>query len=93
MYQEQVKIIASGLVQGVNFRYYTSKMARELGIVGWVKNLDGGNLEIIAQGERENLEKLIKWCQTGPQFAQVKDINIQWQKPDKEFKDFEIRYE
>lgn len=92
MYQEQVKIIATGLVQGVNFRYYTREKADELGLVGWVMNLPDGNLEIIAQGERKNLEKLIKWCQTGPQFARVKEINIEWQKPEGKFNDFQIEY-
>lgn len=89
---KKIKILISGLVQGVNFRYYIKEKANELGVFGWVKNLDNGNLEIIAQGERKNLEKLIKWCQTGPRFSQVRDLHIEWQKPQEEFKGFGIKY-
>ncbi len=55
----RVHILVSGLVQGVFFRAHTREKASELFLSGWVKNLPDGRVEILAEGERENLEKLI----------------------------------
>lgn len=88
----RVHIIILGLVQGVFFRSETRAKARELGLFGWVRNLEDGRVEILAEGEKEKLEKLVEWTKRGPNSARVDGIDIKWQKYQGEFKNFEIRY-
>lgn len=74
MEDKTVKIIVSGLVQGVAYRYHTLLKAKSLGLVGQVQNLITGQVEIIAQGENEKIEKLITWSKEGPPAARVNNI-------------------
>ncbi len=80
-----------GDVQGVGFRYQALQKAKSLNLTGWVRNAPDGNLEILAQGTKKDLEKLIVWAKEGPKFANVKDIQIAWRKPQEKYSDFEIR--
>ena len=66
-----------GKVQGVGFRYYTQKKARELGIDGYVMNRPDGSVYVEAEGEEENLDEFVLWCREGPGWARVTDMNIQ----------------
>ena len=93
MFQKvRVRIFVSGLVQGVFFRSETKNRAKELDIFGWVKNLTDGRVEILAEGEKDKLEKLIVWAKKGPDSARVDGLEIDWQEHKGEFKNFEIRY-
>lgn len=75
---KQLHIKISGQVQGVNFRYYTIELARQLNLVGWVKNTEDGGVEISAQGEENNLQKLLEWAYHGPSSARVEDVEFEW---------------
>lgn len=72
----RVKIIVAGRVQGVYFRYFTQKEAEKLGMVGNVRNLDDGRVEIIAEADNDVLEKFIRWCHKGPITARVDEVEI-----------------
>lgn len=85
----QEKIIVKGKVQGVSYRYYTKKKAEQLNIKGYVKNLDNGDVEIVAQGE--NIERLKEWCKEGPPLAKGSKIKAEKVKT-KDYKDFRIIY-
>ncbi len=82
----------SGLVQGVNFRWYTQRRANELGLNGWVRNLPDGSVQLIAEGERSALEALLEAVRVGPSAAVVETVDIQWGTPTGEFGRFEVRY-
>lgn len=86
----QVKI--HGLVQGVFFRDYTSRRARELGITGYVRNLTGGTVEVKAEGERKKLEELITYLKIGPPRARVEKVDINWSEYIGNYPHFNIRY-
>jgi acylphosphatase len=73
-----IKIIVHGKVQGVSFRASTQTKASELSIKGWVRNLQNGTVEVHAEGNGENLDKFIKWCQKGPPFAKVSKCDLDW---------------
>jgi len=88
----RVNIIVTGIVQGVFFRYNTMKKANELDIKGWVKNLRDGRVEIMAEGEEENLNKFIEWCKKGPQGAYVEALTLEWKEYTGEFSTFQITY-
>lgn len=89
---EQVHLKISGSVQGVFFRAETKEKALELGLTGFVKNTQGGGVEVFAQGPREKLEALIEWCRKGPDAANVSHIEITWGNPQEKLETFEIRY-
>lgn len=72
----RVKIIVSGRVQGVYFRYFTQNKAKELGVLGSVRNLEDGRVEIIAEAEQAVLNDFIHWCHKGPITARVDTVEI-----------------
>ncbi len=71
-----IHLVIKGKVQGVYFRASAMKKARILSITGWVKNMDDGAVEIIANGDAEALEQLKDWCYTGPPASVVHEIKI-----------------
>jgi acylphosphatase len=73
---QRAKILVIGRVQGVYFRYFTQKKARQLGVAGSVRNLVDGNVEIIAQAESDILQEFISWSHQGPVTARVDRIEI-----------------
>ena len=78
--KKRVIIRVYGIVQGVNFRYYTREYARRLGLNGTVRNLFDGSVEIVAEGEEERLQELIKFAKRGPPAAHVYNIEVKWEK-------------
>jgi len=92
MAEARVHIYVSGRVQGVFYRSNTRRRALELGLTGWVRNLPDGRVEIVAEGEREKLERLIEWCGRGPPLARVEGLEIAWERPTGEFNYFTIRW-
>lgn len=83
-------IFVLGFVQGVGFRRFIQKKARELGLLGWVKNLPDGRVGILAQGKNENIEKLVKIAEEGNIFSDVKDVVVNFEKEEENFSDFTI---
>lgn len=80
-----------GYVQGVGFRMFVQDEAIALGLVGWVRNLWGGGVEVTAEGEKENLERLLTALYRGPHGATVTDVDPEWEPATGEFRDFRIR--
>ena len=68
-------ILVSGIVQGVGYRMFVERAARELGLTGWVRNLDDGRVEIYAEGEPEEIGAVIERCRRGPRSAEVSDVS------------------
>ena len=89
---QKVTIIAQGRVQGVFYRDSTMRKARELGLVGTVRNLPDGTVQIEAQGTVEALEDLIRWSRKGPPAAVVSDLRIDYGKPVPGHTDFIVTY-
>jgi len=86
-------MIIHGHVQGVFFRANTREKAKELGLTGWVKNLENGTVEVLAYGPQESLDSLLKWCHHGPAGASVSKVDYEWKKYEEEFSGFDIRYD
>ncbi|HLO24480.1 MAG TPA: acylphosphatase [Geobacteraceae bacterium] len=66
----------TGLVQGVNFRFYTLQSALKLNVTGWVRNLPDGSVEGCFEGEETDVNALIAWCRTGPDSARVDEVVV-----------------
>lgn len=89
---KQVTIKITGMVQGVFFRQSIKEEAEKLVLTGWVKNEQDGSVMVIAEGKKEDLQKLVEWCRKGTDGSRVDDVHFEWQKAAEEFSSFEIKY-
>lgn len=78
-----------GYVQGVGFRMYMARKARELGVSGWVRNRTDGSVEAVVQGAPQALDAILAWARRGPPSAQVRDVRVL--DAEGEFASFETR--
>ncbi len=76
-----VQARVTGRVQGVSFRWYAQERARELGVLGWVRNEPDGSVLLHAEGEDEAVDALVAWCHDGPGFARVQDVAVREAAP------------
>ena len=90
--QKEISIKVSGQVQGVFFRWETMRLARRLGLAGWVSNESDGTVKIVAQGAEDKLKEFIERLRWGPKYARVENIETNWSQPKENFADFRIRY-
>lgn len=87
-----IKSTVYGRVQGVFFRAFVNRCARELGLAGYVRNLPDGALEVRAEGERRQLEKLIGYLRLGPPAARVKEVVTNWSEYTGGYSGFSVRH-
>jgi len=73
---KSARIIVTGQVQGVGYRYFCRHHAREHGLVGWVRNLPDGSVGLQVEGEANALERFIAELQRGPHSAVVAAVNV-----------------
>ena len=91
--QAALKVVVTGLVQGVMFRDFTRRQAEGLDLSGYVRNLPGGRaVEIEAEGERASLEELLKIVQKGPPKARVESVSPAWGEYTGKYRNFRIEY-
>ena len=88
--QARVHLTIEGQVQGVFFRYSAVEEAVRLRLRGWVRNCPDGSVEVVAEGPRQNIDELIRWCHHGPPGAHVHNVRIQWEDYKGEFETFRI---
>ncbi len=83
-------ILVKGFVQGVSYRKQTKRIATNLGVNGWVKNLDDGNVEACLEGDEKSVDALIAWCAFGPKLGKVDEVQITKHQYRDSFSDFII---
>ena len=81
-----------GRVQGVGYSDYVQKRARELGLTGWVRNLDDGTVEVLAEGEDVALSRLALSLEKGPPLSRVDEVHSTYELPSGMFSAFIIRH-
>ncbi|NWG08886.1 MAG: acylphosphatase [Nitrososphaerales archaeon] len=88
----RVHVYISGFVQGIFFRSNTKKKAFELNLKGWVRNLHDGRVEAVFEGSKNDVLKMLEWCNVGPPRAQIIDVNVKWEEYEGSFATFDIIY-
>ena len=83
--------VAQGRVQGVNYRAFASVDAARLSLTGYVRNLADGSVEICAEGDRKQLEKLVEHLKAGPTGARVDNLALTWSEYTGQYNYFSVR--
>lgn len=89
----RLHMIIAGNVQGVFFRAFVEEIANELNLAGWVRNNPDGSVELVAEGERKDLQTLERACREGPAAATVEDVRVWWGEFTGKFSSFTRRSE
>jgi acylphosphatase len=84
--------LVTGRVQGVGFRHFTVTQARQLGVLGWVKNLPDGRVEIRVTGEPEAVAAFKRRVEEGPRWGRVDHLEEEPREPDAAWEGFGVRY-
>lgn len=90
--KKRVHVFYSGRVQGVGFRLTAEETAQGLGVVGWVKNLRDGRVEVVAEADQNTLERFLEAIRTGPMRSFIEQVDVSWSNASGTFEEFEIRY-
>ena len=88
----RVRIIVRGRGQGVGFRYSTVREARRLGLSGWVRNTEDGQVELVADGTHVEIRQLTDWCRSGPPGARVATVRCSEEPGNSPLGAFELRW-
>lgn len=88
----RASIVVRGIVQGVNYRWFTQRRASDLQLTGYVRNMPDGSVEVVVEGARPQIEALLDALRVGPSAAVVESVNVDWRAPSGEFDRFEVRY-
>ena len=86
------RVVLSGRVQGVGFRFFVESIACKYGTSGYVRNTFDRKVEVVCQGEEEDLKQFIDEVKKGPAFSVVTDVRIEEIKDSKEYNIFEIKF-
>ncbi len=84
------RVLISGFVQGVGYRQFVRKVASNLNLKGWVKNLPDQRVEACFIGSKENIKKAILECKKGPFLAEIEDVEVEWNSSSENLNSFEI---
>ena len=87
-----LQAVVHGRVQGVFFRAFVTRWAAELGVAGYVRNRHDGSVEVCAEGERRQLEKLIGYLKEGSPHATVNKVITNWSEYSGDYSGFEVTY-
>ena len=90
--QKRAHVFYAGRVQGVGFRLTAEETAQSSGVVGWVKNLRDGRVELVAEAEEETLQRFLDAIRNGSMKNFIQQVDVSWGNASGTFDEFEIRY-
>ncbi len=85
---ECIKFIVKGRVQGVSYRAFVRKHAMRLGVTGYAKNLQSGDVEVVICGEKQMIKQLLSLCRKGPLLAKVTSLDISHENSQPQYSSF-----
>ena len=86
----RLRAVVHGDVQGVGFRYFVQRRAREARLTGWVRNRVDGAVECLAEGPRPALEGLLADLRRGPGLAEVGAVDVEWEAAADDLAGFDV---
>ncbi len=86
----RVHLMIDGWVQEVFFRVSAVEEAVKLGVKGWVRNCADGSVEVVAEGTKQKVEELVRWCRHGPPRAEVHHVRVESEPYKGEFNSFRM---
>jgi acylphosphatase len=89
---DRLHVVIHGDVQGVGFRYFITRHAQARGLKGWVRNRSDGGVELVAEGERSDLDELLRTARQGPSHARVAGVDAQWSEAKGGLEPFGLSY-
>ena len=89
---EEIEAIISGKVQQVMYRDFVQAAAVALGVAGFVENIEGGRVRVVAQGTPDMLKSLIDRLHAGSVLSVVGNVAVTWRSPTQQLADFTVRY-
>lgn len=87
--KKSVRIYINGTVQGVFFRGFIKENAERLNVKGFVRNLEDGRVEVFAEGNSDDVNKMIEVCKKGPKHAQIRNVDVKAERF-QDFKSFKV---
>jgi acylphosphatase len=84
------RFVVKGTVQGIFFRQFVKEGADELGLKGFCRNLESGDVEIVVEGEDDAIERLLNKVREGPKHAQIRDVVVEKRKWSGDFEEFKV---
>jgi acylphosphatase len=90
--KDAIKATVTGRVQGVGYRTFTHQKATQMGLKGYIRNLGGNEVEVVAEGKRDSLEELVELLKTGPTRAEIEEVDWDWIECDDDYIRFAIKY-
>ena len=88
----RVHVWVTGRVQGVGFRAFVQQAGLLFNLTGWVRNSGYDQVETVAEGRRDVVERFVEAVKTGPRAARVEDARVEWEIPTGELGQFGVRY-
>ncbi len=92
MTKKRMQVFFSGTVQGVGFRFTAERLARRFSVTGFVRNLDDGRVEVLAEGEEAPLAEFLTAIRESGMKDYIRDIEVRWSDAENTFKRFSIAY-
>lgn len=90
--KKRIHLFYSGKVQGVGFRMTVEETAQRFEVVGWVKNLRNGQVELVAEAEQDVLERFLEAIRAGSMKNFISQVDVTWSNASETFDEFSIRY-
>lgn len=88
---QRAHVYISGSVQGVGFRESARRKAKELGLGGWIENLPDGRVEAVFEGSPDDVRRMTQWCEQGPSYATVEEVEVREEDAGSDLRGFEVR--
>ena len=87
------RLLITGKVQGVYFRFNMQQIAKKNSVVGWVRNLPDGRVEALLRGNKIDVNNVVEWSKIGPENSRVDEVKIEYGEHSGEYSDFVIQHD
>ena len=87
------RLLITGKVQGVYFRFNMQQIAKKNSVVGWVRNLPDGQVEALLSGNKIDVNNVVQWSKKGPENSRVDEVKIEYGEQGEEYSDFVIQHD